>query len=229
MTPEEMTRYHGSRMDTARTDENLDEYLAMMRERLIIQDPAYAEKAQIVRNHGDLDYQGVPPVWSHVGPFPCGGGEFTTKYPPEMSIEPDSGGVDLDATYDSPDGTVRWQRATADSTGYIDLKALVSDKNFQVAYSIAWIDNPTPRRVYIRVGSNDYMSVFVNDELIYNYLTPRTAIRDDHVFVADLPAGRVPIMVKVANLKRTWGFYLCVTDRDGRAIPGVTWASSPTR
>ena len=102
MTPEEMARYHGSYMDTTSTVENLDEYFAVTSERLLLSDPAYAEDAEIVRNHGDLDYDGIPPAWWHVGPFPCGGGEFTMKYPPEMSIAPNSGGIDFDRNLFKP-------------------------------------------------------------------------------------------------------------------------------
>ena len=219
MTPNEMKRYHGSSADTARTVDNLDDYFAVMREKPVLDNRVYAELAETVGEHGDPDYPGIPPAWWHIGPFPCGGGEFVEKYPPEQVALAHSGAIDLGALYDAypgpdtADGKLRWERVETDTTGFVDLKKAITGQDFQLAYSVVWLENPVPRRIHIRVGSNDYMSVFVNGQLLYSYHTPRTAVRNHHIFVADLPAGRVPVMVKVGNLRRAWGFYFRITDQ----------------
>ena len=215
MTPEERARYHGSRGDTLPIVRNLDDYFAVLRDPVILNDESFAQRAALVRDHGDLSFPGSPPAWWHLGPFNIethSAGGFVTKRAPEDSMD----------VHGQCEG-MSWRRVPTGADGLVDLKAAVSNEDFQLAYSAAWAEVDEPTRVQFRVGNNDFMQIFVNGEEIFARLTPRSAVRDHDTFWVNLPAGRSTILVKVGNLRRAWSFYLRVTDESGNAVPGLRW------
>ena len=225
MTEEEAERYHGCRGDRLPIVRNIDDYFAVLRDRVILDDENFARRAALVRDHGDLTFPGSPPFWWHIGPFPVEGnsaGGFVAHFAPEDS-------VDIHATYpaypgsDAPDSTLRWRRFVTPEDGLVDLKARVSNLDFQLAYSAAWAEVDEPTRVQFRVGNNDFMQIFVNGEEVFARLSPRNVVRDHDTFWVNLPAGRSTILVKVGNLRRVWGFFLRVTDENGDAVESIRW------
>ena len=51
--------------------------------------------------------------------------------------------------------------------------------------------------------------------------TPTTLILDRDVVSATLPAGTSPILLKVCNNRKDWGFVFRMTDPDGAPLTGV--------
>ncbi|HRS93653.1 MAG TPA: hypothetical protein P5179_00105 [Candidatus Latescibacteria bacterium] len=215
-------RYHAAYNDTLPTDVNLEAYLAVLREKPVITDSAFATRAELVRNRFPVVFPGTPPRLWHIGPFPCRKNEFSVVYPPER-------GVDLAAMYsaydgyDVPGGDLRWKRVDLDATGFVDLKEIVSGQDSVLAYSVAWVDVPTLTRAELRVGSNDYVAVFVNGREVLRSTRGRVALRDENVIPVQLTPGWSEIMVKCGNVRRAWGFYLRVTDENGNEVPGLRW------
>ncbi len=229
LTPEEQVRYEGAWVDSMPLAGNLDDYLAVLREKKIIDDPLIARYTTTVRAGGAPPaFEGFAPTWWHIGPFPHRGGSFDISHPPEQDIA--GAGPDLDFTrsayrgYEPSGDTLRWRAAEVDTTGYVDLKALVSRQDSVLSYSVAWVEVPDPCRVQIRFGSNDDGAVWVGGERIFTHTGPRGAMADHDVFTANLPAGRSPIMVKIGDLGGAgYGFYLRVTDESGASMPGLRW------
>ncbi|HQE62631.1 MAG TPA: hypothetical protein PLV10_10195, partial [Candidatus Latescibacteria bacterium] len=222
MSETAMRRYHAAYNDTLPTDVNLEAYLAVLREKPVITDSAFATRAELVRNRFPVVFPGTPPRLWHIGPFPCRKNEFSVVYPPER-------GVDLAAVYseydgyDAPGGDLRWKRVDLDATGFVDLKEIVSGQDSVLAYSVAWVDVPTLTHAELRVGSNDYVAVFVNGREVFRSTRGRVALRDENVIPVQLTPGWSEIMVKCGNVRRAWGFYLRVTDENGNEVPGLRW------
>ena len=225
MTPEEMVEYHGYRSDTLPVAENLDEFLAVMRDRPVLDDPLYSDAFESVLVRGEAPtFVGFAPRWRHIGPFPCRNPqEFVTSYFPEES-------VDLEATYPPFDGfdtrgdALQWRVAETGPDGYVNLKSLVSRQDTVLAYSTASVTVPQPRTAYIHFGKNDYGVVFINGEKLYESVEEGTAYLDGDVFVVHLPQGTSRILVKTGDVGGSgFGFYLRVLDAEGREISGLVW------
>jgi len=110
-----------------------------------------------------------------------------------------------------------------DATGFVDLKEIVSGQDSVLAYSVAWVGVPTLTRAELRVGSNDYVAMFVNGREVFRSTRGRVALRDENVIPVQLTPGWSEIMVKCGNVRRAWGFYLRVTDENGNEVPGLRW------
>ena len=231
LSPVEQERYEGNWVDSLPLAENLDEYVAVLREKAVIDDALIARYTATVREGGAPPaFEGYAPTWWHIGPFPHRGGSFEISYPPEESIAGE--GPDLGATFPAYPGyepsadTLRWRAADVDTTGYVDLKALVSRQDSVLSYSVAWVEVPDSCRVQIRFGSNDDGAVWVDGQPIVTHTGPRGAMADNDVYTANLPAGRTPIMVKIGDLGGAgYGFYLRVTDDSGASVPGLRWVT----
>jgi hypothetical protein len=224
MTPEEMIRYRATPNDTLPTVWNLPEYLRILRERPVMQDPLFEAAAALIREHrGFPRYSGFAPRWCHIGPFPNYMDNFDIAYPPEQR-------VDLRATYRSDPsygdslGSIGWREVPTDTSGYVDLTALLGKRGIPLAYSAAWVEVPSKRQVWFRFGSNDYGRVYVNGRQVHDIREQRAAAIDDDSFPVELPAGRSQILVKCGDAGgKRWGFYLRITDEAGREIPGLRW------
>jgi hypothetical protein len=231
LSVEELARYEGNWVDSLPLVENLEEYQQVLREKSIIDDPAISQIATTVREgRAPPGFKGYAPAWWHIGPFPYPGGTFDIAYPPEEVISPTMPGIDLSSTYESYPGyemstdTLRWRMTGVDSTGYVDLKDLVSRQDSVLSYSVAWLDMTEPRRVHIRFGCNDDGAVWLNGERIFTHIGPRGAMADNDVFYANLPAGRTQILVKIGDHGGAgYGFYLRVTDEMGAKVSGLRW------
>src|SRR5262249_18887224 len=147
-------RYHAGPSDALPTVKNLDEYLAVMRERLTLVDPLFAAAATGVRDHQPLPrLAGFPNRWWVAGPFPNDSAHFDRTFAPETEI-------DLKAEYgpfklagrDAAGERARWQVAQAAPDGYIDLKALFGKAGTPLAYGVTWIDLDRPQRALLRIG-----------------------------------------------------------------------------
>ncbi len=225
MTLDEMRRYHGTRSDTMPVADDLDEFLSVLRDRQVLDDPLYADAFASVTERGEApSYPGFAPTWRHLGPFPCrSGAEFTRQHFPENSVVLDAAYPEFEG-FDTPSDSLGWNRADVDSTAYVDLKSLVSRQDTVLAYSTASVRVSGPTTAYLHFGHNDYGAVFVNSEKLYEVVEEGTAYLDGDVFVVNLRAGTTRILVKTGDVGGSgFGFYLRILDADGREIPGLVW------
>lgn len=225
LTEEEKARYGGSASDVLPVAKNLDEYLAVMRGKPIFDSPAFAKVTAAVREGREIDMlagTGTPRQWWHIGPFPNPEGKgLDTVYPPEQTI-------DLDASYESLSGPLRWQLHALRGDGFVNLRHLVARKDYVLAYSVTWVESPSPQKAFIRFGSDDSGKIWVNGKLVHSIDVVRGATEDEDIVPVELPAGRIPILVKCGNYRGTWGFYLRITDSAGDEISNLHWAGSET-
>lgn len=178
--------------------------------------------AQVLSKQGDTQRAeeywartGMVPedAWYVIGPFQNENGEgFYTKYPPEESIQ-------LDAEYEGKEGTVRWEKQADDNLdGFVDFRYIFEPDQWAVGYAWTKVLSGETREVQLRVGSDDQVIVWLNGEEVMRYEEPRPAEPDQDVIPVTLNQGENQLLVKVCNEQMEWGFYLRLTDAEGRPL-----------
>ena len=148
--------------------------------------------------------------WWILGPFDSTTGiGHNTKYIPEDTTQ-----IDLIEKYEGLNGQISWKKFTDDAfDGFIDLGRNV---NWCVSYAWTTVISPDERQVQLRFGSDDQAKVWFNGNKVFAYPQFRWAVVDGDIIPVTLKTGKNTILVKVCNEERSWGFYLRITDADGK-------------
>ncbi len=150
-------------------------------------------------------------AWLTLGPFDnTEGTGYKTAHIPEQATQ-----VDVSATYDGADGQVTWKKLD-DTTfdGFVDFG---KDVNWRTAYAWVKISSPDEREAQLRFDSDDQGIVWLNDKRMYAHRRRnRGAVMDRRTIPVTLRSGENSILVKVCNETSNWGFYLRITDTDGK-------------
>jgi hypothetical protein len=175
----------------------------------------------------------IPDDWIIVSPFDNTDNRgFSKQYPPEVE-------ADLDAFYAGKDRIVRWGKIDyCRRDAYVEL-AYAHFESFErtgiefvwndlrtesVAYAHTYIHSPASLEAQLRIGSADGMKVWIDDELKYSADMVRDAAPDQDIVPVSLTEGRNRVLLKVTNSKTNgWGFYLRVTDAEGKPIPNLQY------
>ncbi len=154
--------------------------------------------------------------WLILGPFDNNGGiGYTTSYIPENTTE-----IDLKATYKGLNGKVSWKKCDDDLlNGYVSLG---EDINWGVAYAYATVSSPDERDVQFKYDGDDQSKVWVNGKQVYTNNSAQAAVMDNNTIPVKLNAGKNTILVKVCEQTGFWGFYLRITDKDGKPYDDLT-------
>ncbi len=149
-------------------------------------------------------------TWFFLGPFDNTVGiGYNTEYIPENTTQ-----IDLTAKYHGVDEKISWKKFTDTAfDGFIDFG---EDIDWRVAYSWTTITSPDEREVLFRFGSDDQSKIWLNGTEVFADTNAQTAILDKNTIPVTFKAGENTILVKVCNEEMSWGFYLRVTDTDGK-------------
>ena len=157
-------------------------------------------------------------TWLVIGPFDNKNG-FQKKFPPEKKIR-------LNKVYEENGQSLTWQHPIDQMRdGFIDLKYIYQKSNWSVAYGLLYILSSDNRKVQFRIGSNEAIKVWLNDEEIWKFNDTRNAIFDDNVVNVSLKKGSNKVLVKVCNRLGDWGFYFRVTDENGNGVSDIQFIS----
>ncbi len=154
-------------------------------------------------------------AWLVLGPYDNRAGiGYNTKYIPENTTE-----IDQTVKYEGVDGQISWIKHSDDAfDGFIDFG---EDVNWRVSYALATVISSDEREVFFRFSSDDQSKIWLNGKEIFAYADPQTTILDRHAIPVTLTAGKNTILVKVCNEEMSSGFYLRVTDADGKPFGDV--------
>ena len=157
-------------------------------------------------------------LWRVLGSFENKNG-FARRYAPEKRIG-------LDNKVRTRSGMRAWiPLEDGINDGFIDLKSALGDPYWAVGYGQIALYSPDRREVQIRTGSNEAVKIWVNGAEVWRHNEWREAVFDADVASAVLSAGRNEILVKVCNRLGNWGFYLRVTDDQGRGMTDLEFAA----
>jgi CubicO group peptidase (beta-lactamase class C family) len=107
----------------------------------------------------------------------------------------------------------------AKRSGVVDLRAAYH-LGYRVAYGFCYIDSPTDQRLYIEVGANDSLKVWVNgvQEVDSYHPMGRPVYPGSEVITFDARQGLNKILIKVEDFGGpAWAFLVEVFDEDSRA------------
>ncbi len=154
-------------------------------------------------------------TWLVLGPYDNTAGiGYNTKYIPENTTQ-----IDLTAKYEGIDEQISWKKFTDNAfNGFIDFG---EDINWRVAYAWTAVTSPDEREVFFRFGSDDQSKIWLNGTEVFADTNAQTAILDKNTIPVTLKAGKNTILVKVCNEEMSWGFFLRVTDADGKPVEDV--------
>ena len=149
-------------------------------------------------------------AWAILGPFDnvdrIG---FNTKYIPENLPQ-----IDTNTKYDGKNGQVGWQKCQDNFIdGYIRIQPTV---NWSVAYSFATVHSPDEREVEFRFDSDDQGKVWLNGIEMHAHTRTYATDIDRDIIPVTLSPGNNSILIKVCEETRGSGFYLRITDTNGK-------------
>jgi hypothetical protein len=169
------------------------------------------------------EHFGTQTDWWLIGPFP--GGErlagHHTVYPPEQEI-------DLGAEYAGAAGKVRWRvHRPSGPNASVDLTKIFQPAENVCAYALGYVVSPVEQDAQLRFGSNDAAKVWLGGRLVHDYPHEGTVHLDRDIIPVRLPRGTTPLLIKVTNGLKNWGFVLRLTDAQGRPLKGVRFRLEP--
>ncbi|HVR75522.1 MAG TPA: hypothetical protein VMT52_14395 [Planctomycetota bacterium] len=157
--------------------------------------------------------QGFLVDWWLVGPMESRGGSgLEREYFPERVIH---------LVHEQRIGPrrFRWQPYREISLdGVIDLIPVFRRSDNRIAYAYTEIDEPAPKDVLFKIGSDDGVALWLNGERIHLLDRTRPLKKDEDSVKASLAAGKNRVLLKVSNDSGTWEFACRITDLDGKPL-----------
>lgn len=173
----------------------------------------------------DIDFRstfGTQTAWMLIGPFDNAEGKgYAEAYPPEE-------GIDLSAEYETARENLRWARYAAPvRQASVDLTKVMQPTEYVCAYALGYVYSPVEQDIQFRVGANDTWKLWADGRLVQECREDGRIILDREVIPATLKAGVTPILLKVCNNKKDWGFIFRITDRQGQPLDNLTFQTTP--
>ena len=144
-------------------------------------------------------------------------GPFSFDPPPALPVETP---VDLKATWNGFEGRrVSWRAAEpVDGRGQIDLARIYSDDDDRAAYASAVVESPSGRKAQMVVGSDDTLTVWLNEKQVYNFADRRGFEHDQSRFDVSLSRGPNRILVRCGNRGGGWQFAVALSAQADHAF-----------
>ena len=181
----------------------------------------YEHAGQNDKAHAELRTAGAPEErqWLVIGPFDNTDG-FRRLFPPEKEIL-------LGKNYGRKGAEMRWSHPDDGlGEGYVNLMQIMPRHNWSVGYGLIYVHSPVRRRAQIRIGTNDSARLWLNGREVWRMNLGRDAIFDNDIVPVELQPGANKILIKVCNQINEWGFYLRITDMEGRGIPELHFVAA---
>jgi len=110
---------------------------------------------------------------------------------------------------------IRTQLVKAGENGIIDFDAMFNKTDQKVAYAFCYINSDRNQEAFFLFGSDDGAKVWINGELVHKNYVARGLTYGEDRFRARLQQGLNPILVKVEDRVRDWGFVIETVDEIG--------------
>ncbi|UCE18034.1 MAG: tetratricopeptide repeat protein [Gemmatimonadota bacterium] len=154
--------------------------------------------------------------WWIIGPFENKGG-FHRQFLPERE-------TNLTKLHNGKNGKVHWRQAQDGLfDGYIDLKEIYDPDTWVVAYGLLSFDSPIVRQAQLRIGTDDGVRVWLNDEEVWTRNMRRGAKADGDIISVALQEGTNTVLIKVCQTISEWGFFFRITDPEGHSFGDITF------
>ncbi len=153
-------------------------------------------------------------AWSVIGPFDnTNGAGYNKAFIPEAATQ-----FDTTLTYDGQNRQIGWtQRTDKIFDGFVDFETILGGGlNWVAAYAWTTLTVPNERIAHLHFGSDDQAKIWLNGESIHTDSTAHSVAIDQVTIPVTLKPGKNSVLVKVCDEEIFWGFYLRITDTDGK-------------
>jgi len=160
-----------------------------------------------------MPHAGLIRKWMVIGPFPYHNHQsFDDVYQPEQQIN-------LEATYTGSKGKVHWKPLEISSDNNIaNLVEVFGPHENVAAYAYAEIELDAPSRGYIKLGSDDGIKVWINNQLVHSNNAARSLRPDEDIILVNLRAGVNSILLKITQKGVDWQFTARLVDLSGQPL-----------
>ena len=164
--------------------------------------------------------------WLLLGPFTFAADDFGgAQQQAAADTEFMPGEAGLNGTQKPPE-SVAWAEnekifVSRNGDGRVALEDVYADTDHAAVYAVAWVNCPEEiTGARLLVGSDDYITVWINRELVFAYNVRRRAGAADQDITdgITLKKGHNRIVVKCVDVVKEWNFYLRFADKDFKAI-----------
>ncbi|MCG3198336.1 MAG: hypothetical protein GHCLOJNM_02834 [bacterium] len=165
---------------------------------------------------------GTQTRWLLVGPFDNHEKQgFHFAYPPEPRADPRQ-------EYETERGNLKWNLfEAAEGRATVNLTEAFDRTEEVCAYALCYVSSETDQEVQIRVGANDSWKLWVGGELLRECPEEGRILLDREILPVRLSAGKTPVLLKVCNNKKDWGFIFRITDSRGKPARGLRYELEP--
>jgi hypothetical protein len=116
-----------------------------------------------------------------------------------------------------------WVKATAGSTGKVDFAAGFNNPTNCAGYAHVYFYSAVNQNLYLLMGSDDGIKVWLNGKNIYTNDVYRGFTVDSDRVAVTLGAGWHRMLVKVSQGSGGWGFGARFVDANGNPAQGLTF------
>ncbi|MBD3182945.1 serine hydrolase [Candidatus Poribacteria bacterium] len=158
--------------------------------------------------------------WLLLGPIPVPHDETSEKektyfekdlmeeYNGEAEIKPESG---TEVKIDGETYTWKYYISRPDITnsnefGVVNLNKALGYTEYAVAYAYAEVVLEEDKQVFLGIGSDDAVKVWINGEMLHEHWVARALVKDHDIVKADLKKGSNHILLKIQNGIMDWAF-----------------------
>ncbi len=114
------------------------------------------------------------------------------------------------------DSTYTWQPYTSPDD-VVNLDSFYHNKDFVYAYALAQINSPKAQTVFVGIGSDDGIRVWLNGKIVHDNWIPRSATKDDDFVPLNLVKGPNQLLLKIQDMQGGWAFVTRLLDKTALA------------
>jgi len=156
--------------------------------------------------------------WMVIGPFnnPDNAG-LNMDHPLESNI-------DFSAIYAGKADEVGWKQADdGQMDGQLDLIQMFTPNVRAFAYAFIRISSVEEQEAQLRIGSDDGIKIWLNDEVVWNNRVNRTLKMDADTVPIKLKAGDNKLLLKIDQGIGEWGVIMRLTDNQGNPLKNLSY------
>lgn len=111
---------------------------------------------------------------------------------------------------------LKWE-VFSSTNDIVDLDSFYKSKDFAYAYALAEINASKAENVFLGIGSDDGIRVWLNGTLVHDNWIPRGIVKDNDFVPLKLVKGTNQLLLKVQDIQGGWGFVARLLDKAGLA------------
>lgn len=123
------------------------------------------------------------------------------------------------------DSSYNWN-AYSSPDDIVGLDSLYPNKDYVYAYALAQISSPKTQTVFMGVGSDDAIKIWLNGKPVHDNWIPRGVVIDDDFVPLKLVKGNNQLLLKVQDMQGGWAFVARLLDKAGVAKQLISAAAT---